>query len=45
MKSGARMVTYSAKAQLRRDLNALGFEAGLVKGPPGKKEMIVAIKK
>jgi tRNA U34 5-methylaminomethyl-2-thiouridine-forming methyltransferase MnmC len=44
MKPGARLVTYTAKAQLRRDLKQAGFEAGLVKGPPGKKEMIVAVK-
>ncbi|MDB5274187.1 MAG: hypothetical protein JWO58_2554, partial [Chitinophagaceae bacterium] len=45
MKSGSRLVTYTAKAQLRRDLKQVGFEATLVKGPPGKKEMILAIKK
>lgn len=45
MKPGARLVTYTAKAQLRRDLKQAGFDAGLVKGPPGKKEMILAIKR
>ncbi len=45
MKPGARLVTYTAKAQLRRDLISVGFEAGLVKGPLGKKDMIVALKK
>jgi len=44
MKTGAKLVTYTAKAQLRRDLKQVGFEAQLVKGPPGKKEMIVAVK-
>ncbi|MDB5256670.1 MAG: hypothetical protein JWM14_1365 [Chitinophagaceae bacterium] len=44
MKPGARLVTYTAKAQLRRDLITVGFEAGLVKGPPGKKDMIVAVR-
>lgn len=45
MKPGARLVTYTAKAQVRRDLITVGFEAGIVKGPPGKKDMILAIKK
>ena len=45
MKPGARLVTYTAKAQVRRDLITVGFEAGLVKGPPGKKDMILASKK
>ncbi|MBC7488466.1 MAG: tRNA (5-methylaminomethyl-2-thiouridine)(34)-methyltransferase MnmD [Cytophagaceae bacterium] len=45
MKPGARLVTYTAKAQVRRDLITVGFEAGVVKGPPGKKDMILAIKK
>jgi tRNA U34 5-methylaminomethyl-2-thiouridine-forming methyltransferase MnmC len=45
MKSGARLVTYTASAQLKRNLKQLGFDVQLVKGPPGKKEMILAIKK
>jgi tRNA U34 5-methylaminomethyl-2-thiouridine-forming methyltransferase MnmC len=45
MKPGARLVTYTAKAQLRRDLKQAGFDALLVKGPPGKKEMTLAIKR
>lgn len=45
MKPGARLVTYTAQGQLRRDLKAVGFETSLEKGPPGKKEMIQAIKK
>lgn len=45
MKPGARLVTYTAKAQVRRDLKQVGFETLLVKGPPGKKEMILAIKR
>lgn len=44
MKPGARLITYTAKAQVRRDLITVGFEAGLVKGPPGKKDMILAIR-
>lgn len=45
MKPGARLVTYTAKAQLSRDLVSVGFETERVKGPPGKKDMIVAIKR
>jgi tRNA U34 5-methylaminomethyl-2-thiouridine-forming methyltransferase MnmC len=45
MTPGARLVTYTAKAQLRRDLITVGFEAARVKGPPGKKDMIVAEKR
>lgn len=37
-------VTYCAKGQLKRDLKALGFEVQTIPGPPGKKEMVRAIK-
>lgn len=37
-------VTYSAKGQLRRDLESLGFKVDRLPGPPGKFEMIRAIK-
>ncbi len=37
-------VTYSAKGQLRRDLIALGLTVKKLPGPPGKREMIQAIK-
>ncbi|MCG8311494.1 MAG: tRNA (5-methylaminomethyl-2-thiouridine)(34)-methyltransferase MnmD [Cytophagales bacterium] len=37
-------ITYCAKGQLKRDLKALGFEVESLKGPPGKKEMVRAIK-
>lgn len=45
MKSEAIMVTYTAQAQLRRNLIQVGFYVEKRKGPPGKKEMIVAHKK
>jgi tRNA U34 5-methylaminomethyl-2-thiouridine-forming methyltransferase MnmC len=37
-------VTYSAKGQLKRDLKALGFEVETLPGPPGKLQMVRAIK-
>lgn len=37
-------VTYCAKGQLKRDLQALGFVVETLPGPPGKKEMVRAIK-
>ena len=38
-------VTYCAKGQLKRDLKSLGLEVEAIQGPPGKREMIRAIKK
>ena len=38
------MVTYCAKGQLKRDLKALGFAVETLPGPPGKKEMVRAVK-
>jgi tRNA U34 5-methylaminomethyl-2-thiouridine-forming methyltransferase MnmC len=43
--SGGVFVTYAARGQLRRDLTGLGFEVEKLPGPPGKREMIRAIKK
>jgi tRNA U34 5-methylaminomethyl-2-thiouridine-forming methyltransferase MnmC len=37
-------VTYCAKGQLKRDLKNLGTEVETLPGPPGKKEMIRALK-
>lgn len=37
-------VTYCAKGQVKRDLKACGFEVQTLAGPPGKREMIRAIK-
>lgn len=44
MKSGAVFVTYCAKGQLKRDLKSLGFIVESLPGPPGKREMVRAIK-
>lgn len=41
---GGFLVTYCAKGQVKRDLKAVGFEVETVPGPPGKREMIRAIK-
>jgi tRNA U34 5-methylaminomethyl-2-thiouridine-forming methyltransferase MnmC len=37
-------VTYCAKGQLKRDLKALGLKVEAIQGPPGKREMIRALK-
>ncbi len=37
-------VTYCAKGQLKRDLKELGCEVETLPGPPGKKEMVRAVK-
>ena len=37
-------VTYSAKGQLRRNLQNLGFQVERLPGPPGKFEMVRAVK-
>jgi tRNA U34 5-methylaminomethyl-2-thiouridine-forming methyltransferase MnmC len=39
------IVTYSAKGEVKRNLKACGFEVTLLPGPPGKRQMIRAIKK
>jgi tRNA U34 5-methylaminomethyl-2-thiouridine-forming methyltransferase MnmC len=41
---GGLLSTYSAKAQLRRDLAELGMNVEVMPGPPGKKEMTRAWK-
>jgi tRNA U34 5-methylaminomethyl-2-thiouridine-forming methyltransferase MnmC len=38
-------VTYSAKGEVKRNLKAAGFQVILLPGPPGKRQMISAIKK
>jgi len=38
------LVTYCAKGQVRRDLLTAGFEVERLPGPPGKREMLRAIK-
>ncbi len=42
---GGVFVTYCAKGQLKRDLKSLGLEVESLSGPPGKREMLRAIKK
>ena len=42
---GAILVTYSSKGVVRRTLSSCGFEVHKVTGPPGKIEMIRAIKR
>jgi tRNA U34 5-methylaminomethyl-2-thiouridine-forming methyltransferase MnmC len=39
------LVTYSAKGEVKRNLKACGFEVSLIPGPPGKRQIIRAIKK
>lgn len=38
------LVTYSAKGEVKRNLRASGFEVKLLPGPPGKRQMIRAVK-
>jgi tRNA U34 5-methylaminomethyl-2-thiouridine-forming methyltransferase MnmC len=38
------LTTYCAKGQLKRDLRGLGFEVETLEGPPGKKEILRAVK-
>jgi tRNA U34 5-methylaminomethyl-2-thiouridine-forming methyltransferase MnmC len=42
--TGAPLVTYCAKGVVRRELAAVGFNVERIAGPPGKKEMLRAIK-
>lgn len=41
---GGILVTYSAKGEVKRILKACGFEIELLAGPPGKRQMIRAVK-
>jgi tRNA U34 5-methylaminomethyl-2-thiouridine-forming methyltransferase MnmC len=43
--AGGIFVTYSSKGIIKRFLRDCGFEVALVPGPPGKREMIRAVKK
>ena len=45
MKTGGLLTTYSSKGTVRRILHDLNFEVEKKQGPPGKREMINAIKK
>ena len=44
MKSNGVLTTYSAKGSVRRAMQTVGFEVERVPGPPGKREMLRAIK-
>jgi len=44
MKPQGVFVTYCAKGQLKRDLRDLGLSVETLAGPPGKKEMVRAVK-
>jgi len=44
MITGGVLVTYCAKGQFKRDLKALGMKVESPPGPPGKREMVRAIK-
>jgi tRNA U34 5-methylaminomethyl-2-thiouridine-forming methyltransferase MnmC len=39
------LITYSAKGEVKRNLKACGFDVTLLPGPPGKRQMIRAVKK
>jgi tRNA U34 5-methylaminomethyl-2-thiouridine-forming methyltransferase MnmC len=38
------LVTYSAKGEVKRNLKSCGFDVELLPGPPGKRQMIRAVK-
>jgi len=44
MKNKGVLVTYSAKGSVRRAMQAVGFEVERLPGPPGKREMLRAVK-
>lgn len=44
MNTGAVLVTYCAKGEVKRNLKIAGFEVETLPGPPGKREMTRAIK-
>jgi tRNA U34 5-methylaminomethyl-2-thiouridine-forming methyltransferase MnmC len=44
MEPGAVLATYSSRGQVKRNMIASGLRAETIPGPPGKREMIVAIK-
>ncbi len=43
-KKGGILVTYSAKGEVKRNLRYCGFDVNLLPGPPGKRQIIRAIK-
>lgn len=44
LKKGGVLTTYCAKGDVRRAMQAVGFKVQRLEGPPGKREMLVAIK-
>ncbi|MCU0361756.1 MAG: tRNA (5-methylaminomethyl-2-thiouridine)(34)-methyltransferase MnmD [Bacteroidales bacterium] len=42
---GSILVTYSAKGEVKRKLRSSGFEVTMLPGPPGKREIIRAVRK
>lgn len=44
LKPAGILVTYCAKGQVRRNMQAVGFKVERLPGPPGKREMLRAIK-
>ncbi|RAV29864.1 tRNA (5-methylaminomethyl-2-thiouridine)(34)-methyltransferase MnmD [Sinomicrobium soli] len=44
LKPGGILVTYSAKGSVRRAMQAVGFTVERLPGPPGKREMLRAVK-
>ncbi|QDO93928.1 tRNA (5-methylaminomethyl-2-thiouridine)(34)-methyltransferase MnmD [Formosa sediminum] len=44
LKSGGVLVTYCAQGNARRAMQAVGFNVARIPGPPGKREMLRAIK-
>lgn len=45
MKSDSILVTYAAKGSVRRAMQSVGFEVERLPGPPGKREMLRALKR
>jgi tRNA U34 5-methylaminomethyl-2-thiouridine-forming methyltransferase MnmC len=45
MKNNSVLVTYSAKGSVRRAMQTAGFIVERLPGPPGKREMLRALKK
>ena len=44
LQSNGFLVTYCAQGQFKRDLKKVGFKVVSMPGPPGKREMVKAIK-
>ena len=45
LKKDGVLVTYCAKGSVRRTMSEVGFEVERLPGPPGKREMLRALKK